>query len=509
MTEEFEPALISVSAHGRRLASALPGRPVGGSPRQALAEAWAGSRHIVFFGAIGIAVRLAAPLLGSKSTDPAVVVVDDAARDAISLIGGHEAGANELARWVAQRLGAEPVITTATEALPDAQDLVLGIGCSRGAAAEDVQALARSILAEAGASFESVAAVATIDLKCDEPGLLSFAERWHLPVHFFSAGELASVPVPSPSDVVEAAVGTPSVAEAAALLAASARELLVAKRTSPTVTAAVARLARKGRLAVVGLGPGGREHLTHGALDRLREAEVVVGYTLYTNLVRECLPMTVCESMPLGEERERARRAIELAREGKRVALVSSGDAGIYALAGLVYEELGEDVSLTVEVIPGVTAASSAAALLGAPLMADFATISLSDLHIPTDVILRRLEAAADADLVAVLYNPASQRRRQLLAEAQRIFVAHRAADTPVGLVRNAYRRDQTIRIVTLGDLSLHDVDMLTVVVIGNSRTELIGGRMVTLRAYESSTEPSASKKARRSASRVSSVAAQ
>jgi cobalt-precorrin 5A hydrolase/precorrin-3B C17-methyltransferase len=336
--------------------------------------------------------------------------------------------------------------------------------------------------------------VATIDLKREEPGLLEFVQRWHMPLRLFGSAELASVPVPSPSDVVEAAVGTPSVAEAAALLAAGARDLLVTKRKSATVTAAVARMSRAGRLAVVGLGPGGRAQLTHGALDALREAEVVVGYTLYTDLVREWLPLAVCESLPIGEERERVRRALELARAGKRVALVSSGDAGIYALAGLVYEELGEDQSVKVEVLPGVTAASSAAALLGAPLMADFASISLSDLHVPSQVILRRLEAAADADLVTVLYNPASRRRRQLLADAQRVFLARCASDTPVGMVRNAYRPEQTVHTWELARLPLDQVDMLTTVVIGNSRTRLVGGRMVTLRAYESSTEPSASR---------------
>ncbi len=452
-----------------------------GGPREALAEAWRTSREIVFFGAMGIAVRLVASLLASKTSDPAVVVVDDAARHAISLVAGHEGGANELARRVARQLGAEPVITTASEVLPH-PDLVLGIGCSSGASADEIEALARAALARADASFESVAEVASIDLKRAEPGLLDFAGRWHLPVRWFDSAALGAVDVPNPSSVVAGAVGTASVAEAAALLA-SGGELLVEKQASAAVTAAVARRPRTGSLAVVGLGPGGRDQLTFEALEALRAADVIVGYSLYTELVRQWLPLAECESLPLGEEPERARRAIELARSGRRAALVSSGDPGIYALAGLVYEELGDDASVSVEVVPGVTAASSAAALLGAPLMSDFAAISLSELHMPAEVIRQRLAAAASADLVTVLYNPASQRRRSLLAEAQKIFLGHRSPATPVGVVRNAYRPGQSVRMVTLGELPLGDVDMLTVVVIGSSQTAITGGRMVTRRA--------------------------
>jgi cobalt-precorrin 5A hydrolase/precorrin-3B C17-methyltransferase len=479
----FLPALVAVSAHGRRLAAHVQGKLIDGPPREALEKAWRTSREIVFFGATGIAVRLAAPLLAGKASDPALVVVDDAGRYAVSLVSGHEGGANDLARRVAGQLGAEAVITTASEALPD-RDLVLGIGCSSGASADDIETLARETLAEVGASFESVVEIASIDLKRDEPGLLQFAGRWHTSLRCFSADELRAVEAPNPSATVAAAVGTPSVAEAAASLASAGR-LIVEKRTSANVTVAVARRPRAGHLAVVGIGPGGREQITHQALEALRRAETVVGYTLYTDMVREWLPLASCEALPLGEEIERAQRAIELARQGQRVALVSSGDAGIYALAGLVYEELGDDLSLEVEVVPGVTAASSAAALLGAPLMGDFATISLSDLHVPAEVIRRRLQAAAEADLVTVLYNPASRRRRQLLAEARDIFLRHRSPSTPVGLVRNAYRSGQSVRILGLQDLPLEEVDMFTLVVVGSSRTYVAGGRMVTHRQAE------------------------
>ena len=493
------PALIAVSAHGRRLAERVEGRLVPGAPAEALRQAWQESRHIVFFGATGIATRLAAPLLGDKTRDPALVVVDDAGRYAISLLSGHEGGANDLARAVARQIGAEPVITTASEVLPEC-DLTLGIGCSKGASAEEIEHVARLALREADASLESVAAIASIDLKRAEPGLLRFAQRWHLPLRFYSAGQLAAVDVPTPSERVAQAVGTPSVAEAAASLAAAEvgagesvavtpasgpGRLLVTKRTSSNTTAAVARGHRVGRVSVIGIGPGGRAQLTFEALEALRQAEVVLGYGLYVDLVRGWLPLARCEALPLGEERERARRALTLARAGRRVALVSSGDAGIYALAGLVFEELGDSSQPLVEVVPGVTAASSAAALLGAPLMADFATISLSDLHIRRSVILDRLEAAARSDMVTVLYNPASQRRRDLLAEAHRIFLRHRLPNTPVGLVRDAYRPGQSVRLFPLSDLPLGEVDMFTTVVLGNSRSALKGGRMITLRDHQ------------------------
>lgn len=475
------PALVAVSAHGRQLAAMVEGRLIEGSPREALETAWRSSQEIVFFGAAGIAVRLAAPLLESKTADPALVVVDDGGRYAVSLLSGHEGGANDLARRVAARLGADAVVTTATEALAD-RDLVLGIGCSSGATVDDIQALVRAALAEAGASVESVSAIASVDVKQNEPGLLDFADRWHLPLRWFSAMQLRGVAVPTPSAAVAAAVGTPSVAEAAALLE-SGGKLVVSKRVSANVTAAVARRRQEGALAIVGIGPGGPRQVTQQALDALRCAHVVVGYGLYTDIVREWLPLARCESLPLGEEEKRARRAIELACEGLRVALVCSGDAGIYALAGLVYEQLGGESELDVEVIPGVTAGSSAAALLGAPLMADFATLSLSDLHVPAEVIRHRLEAAAAADLVAVLYNPASRRRRQLLANAREIFLRYRAAETPVGLVRNAYRPGQTVRLCNLENMPLDEVDMFTLVIVGSSQTYAARGRMITRRS--------------------------
>src|SRR5439155_7807360 len=199
-----------------------------------------------------------------------------------------------------------------------------------------------------------------------------------------------------------------------------AAELLVPKVKHARATAAVARrvAATPGRLAVVGLGPDGREHLTVHARRRLLEADVVLGYQPYVEQVRQWLPATPTESSPIGQEHERARRALDLALGGQRAALVSSGDPGIYGMAGLVLEELdarglADRCADLVEVVPGVTAAGAAAAVLGAPLMADFAALSLSDLQVPWATIARRLELLARAELALALYNPSSTRRRE------------------------------------------------------------------------------------------------
>jgi precorrin-3B C17-methyltransferase len=220
----------------------------------------------------------------------------------------------------------------------------------------------------------------------------------------------------------------------------------------------------------------------------LQAADAVAGYDGYLDLLRPWLSGPAFHGSPIGAEVERARLAIALARDGQRVALVSSGDAGVYGTAGIVFEllhEEGADVEAgVVEVVAGVSAAHAAAALLGAPLMNDYAAISLSDLLTPREVIVRRLEAAASADMVVALYNPASVRRRALLAEAQQILLRHRGPETPVGLVRNAGRVGQTARIVTLGALLDQDVDMLTLVLVGNRATIRVGNRLVTRRGY-------------------------
>ena len=244
-----------------------------------------------------------------------------------------------------------------------------------------------------------------------------------------------------------------------------------------------------GELYIVGTGPGAPDLLTLRARRVLEQVDDVVGYRLYLDLLAPLLAGKRVHPSPIGAEVERARQALDLAAAGRRVALVSSGDAGVYGMAGVVWEQLaarpgGMEDAPAVEVVPGVTALLAAAAVLGAPLMHDFAAISLSDLLTPWPLIERRLEAAAAADFVTALYNPASQRRRAGLATAQAIFLAHRDPSTPVGLVRNVSRPGQAVILTTLAELQQHPVDMLTIVVIGNSTTFCWRGRMITRRGY-------------------------
>jgi cobalt-precorrin 5A hydrolase/precorrin-3B C17-methyltransferase len=247
----------------------------------------------------------------------------------------------------------------------------------------------------------------------------------------------------------------------------------------------VARLVPRGRLTIVGIGPGAADLRTPRATGRLRRAAIVVGLDQYVDQVRHLLtPGTRVIASGLGAEEERARAAVELATAGHAVALIGSGDAGVYAMASPALQIATEDVE--VETVPGITAALAAAALLGAPLGHDHAYLSLSDLHTPWSVITARLAACAAADLVICLYNPRSRKRQAQFDEALAVLREHRADGTPVGLVRDASRPGQRVTVTTLGDLAKDParVDMLTVVLVGSSRTEVRAGRMVTPREY-------------------------
>ncbi|MDQ1039515.1 cobalt-precorrin 5A hydrolase/precorrin-3B C17-methyltransferase [Streptomyces sp. V3I8] len=574
--------LISATAAGaagaRRVASAWPGRtrvyegPVGDAVRRAFAEC----EQLVCFLATGAVVRLVAPLLSDKAADPGVVCVDEGGRFAVSLVGGHGGGANELALAIGDLLGARPVVTTATDAvgvpgldtlgfpvegdvagvsravldggpvalhaelawplppLPAAvvtataadagseadseadseagysirvtdraagpaerevvlrpPSLVVGVGASKGAPVEEVLGLVEDALRDAGLSAKSVAELATVDAKADEPGILGAAARLGVPVVTYSAGELAGIDVPNPSDAPLAAVGTPSVAEAAALVRGG--ELLVPKRKSAArpamATCAVVRRPARGRLAVVGLGPGARDLLTPRAKDELRRASVLVGLDQYVDQIRDLLrPGTRVLESGLGAEEERARTAVAEARRGRAVALIGSGDAGVYAMASPALAEASDDIDVVG--VPGVTAALAAGAILGAPLGHDHVSISLSDLHTPWEVIERRVRAAAEADIVVTFYNPRSRGRDWQLPEALAILARHREPATPVGVVRNASRTDESSRVTTLAGLDPTTVDMMTVVTVGNTATREIAGRMVTPRGYRWQEEP-------------------
>ena len=361
------------------------------------------------------------------------------------------------------------------------RSLIAGIGCSRGADAAEILDLLASALHEAGLSQKSVAALTSIDVKAEEAGMLEAAEALGVPLRFYSVKELATLKVPNPSPVVAGAVGTPSVAEASVL--AGGAELLLEKRKSANTTVALGRLPVRGRLALVSLGPGDDVLIPPLARDALAASELVVGLGQYVERIHHLLrPGTRVLTLPLGDEVERAREALAEARAGGSVALVSSGDVGVYAMASPALELAGEEVEVVV--VPGVTAAQAAASLLGSPLGHDHCSISLSDLLTPWEVIENRVRAAALGDFVISLYNPRSKGRDWQLGEVQEILLEHRPPDTPVGIVKDAYRPTQEVALTDLGSLQPEDVDMLTVVLVGNSQTVLVAGRMVTTRGY-------------------------
>ncbi|CAB3390373.1 Precorrin-3B C(17)-methyltransferase [Kyrpidia spormannii] len=245
-----------------------------------------------------------------------------------------------------------------------------------------------------------------------------------------------------------------------------------------------------GKIFVVGFGPGSEEHMTSRACQAIEQSDLIVGYKTYVDLVRDLIGDREVLRTGMTEEVTRAQAAVEQAKSGRTVAVISSGDAGVYGMAGLIYEVLmeqgwepGDDPEI--EVVPGISAVNAVAALLGAPLMHDFAAISLSDHLTPWEVIARRVEAAAAADFVIALYNPKSGRRTQQIVETQSILLRYRAPETPVGIVKSAYRQRQRVDVTTLEDMLNHEIGMLTTLIIGNSSTREYHGRMVTPRGYQ------------------------
>ena len=377
----------------------------------------------------------------------------------------------------------------------------LGVGCERGIPASELADLVERTLAGAGLSVRSLAGVFSVDLKMDEPAVHALAEARGLPARFFDPPALEALTprLANPSETVFRAVGCHGVSEAAALAAAGEHGVLrVAKTKSKRATCAVAeapspidamQLGRaRGVLTVVGLGPGTLAWRTPAAEAATRDAAYLVGYRGYLDQV-PASPGQVRHAHALGEETERVDRALALASEGHRVALVCSGDPGVYAMAALVFERLEAAAPAhwrrsEIVVLPGVSAMHGAAALAGAPLGHDFCAISLSDLLTPWAVIEQRLRAAADGDFVVALYNPASNRRRRGLAHAIEILAAKRAPATPVVVARAVGRDDQSVTVTCLRDFDQVSVDMMTLLIVGSTETRVTDGYVYTPRGY-------------------------
>lgn len=566
---------------------------------ETVSDAWAEYKRFIFVMATGIVVRTIAPLLKDKRTDPAVVVLDEKGKHAISLLSGHLGGANKLAKEIADFMGGEVVITTASdvsympsldlwakennlviddlEALPristkllnngaleiyteheaginlpdvfsktdtpDSADLiitnknkinpckkgqlymrprniVIGFGCNSGTGGDEIEAVIRTALDENNLAFSAIHSIATINIKGSEPGLIAFARKHNLNVKAFSSDELNTVKGVSKSDAAFKATGANAVAEPSALLASGADKLLVKKTKNGNVTVAVTELksdnklknkigpnanpSPKGKIYIIGTGPGSIGHITPYAQEAIKKSDAIVGYGTYLDLIEGLLKGKEVFSTGMTHEIDRCKQAVELASAGKTVSVISGGDPGIYAMAGLVFEilkgcnESNENNNVAknsllvarhssptdVEVIPGISALNACAARLGAPLMHDFASISLSDRLTPWDLIEKRLEAAAIADFVIVLYNPKSMGRPEHINRAREIIMKHRRPDTPVGIVKAAMRDNEEITITDISNMLSHGIDMQTTVIIGNSQTFVWEGRIVTPRGY-------------------------
>ncbi len=382
------------------------------------------------------------------------------------------------------------------------QSLALGVGCERGTDPEELWTLAMQGMADAGLSPRALAGVFSIDLKSDEAAVLQLAERLDVPARFFPAARLEAERerLTQPSELVFREVGCHGVAEGAALAAAGAEgALVVAKRKSRRATVAIAQAPAplvaeeigrgRGSLAVVGIGPGAAPSRTAEAEAVIAAATDLVGYKLYLDLLGPLTPGQRRHDHELGEEEARVRLALDLAAGGRNVALVCSGDPGVYAMAALVFELLEREsradwTRIALTVVPGVSAMQAAAARSGAPLGHDFCAISLSDLLTPWEVIEKRITAAAAGDFVVAFYNPVSRKRRRHLGHALEILRRERPAETPVVVARNLGREGEAVTVTTLAVIDPEQVDMLSLVLVGASTSRALSSGAGDLKVY-------------------------
>jgi cobalt-precorrin 5A hydrolase/precorrin-3B C17-methyltransferase len=609
--EENGTAIFAVTAKGaelgRQLKILLPGsnlyipEKLGHAPgidehafssalKDAVRTAFNEYTYLVLIMAAGIAVRMIAPLVKDKQSDPGVVVIDDGGTFAISLLSGHVGGANEFARKVAAHIGATPVVTTASEimgtipvdifnrelgweieghehlttvsaalvngepvgiyqdageqdwqpemehlpdnvrvfsdikALHDASpraalvitdrildetertllpehtviyrppSLVVGIGCNRGTTCAEIEEAINTVFSDKRLSSLSIRNIATIDLKEDEAGLGEYSRNHDLRVDYFDSKALRNTQFPSPpSTTVLKHTGTPAVCESAAILSSGGQVIVPKVSYNRAVTVAVARIpSRKvssgsGKLFVVGLGPGDPAHMTLKARAAIDRSDVVIGYRSYIKLIESLLINKEVVASGMGAEVERVKKAIAIAETGKTVSIVSSGDSGVYGMAGLVGELMPTHPgnSMDIEVIPGIPALAASATLLGSPLTGDFVSISLSDYLVSWEEIRHSLELAAQGNFAIILYNPKSAHRQHQLVEARDIIMQHRPPSTAVGIVTNAYRQGQQVIITDIEHMLEHRIGMSTNIIIGTSKTFVVNNWMITPRGYD------------------------
>ncbi len=515
--KQSEPPLISVAADGSAVVPLLGGHHGGNLLSRRIAATLQGVAAITTAGDLAFGLGLDEPPEGYSLANP-----QDAKAFMAALLRGAAIRVEGNAPWLTgsqlpldQENGALAIAVThkaedgsGERLVYHPRSLAIGVGCERGCSPLELIRLVQTTLDEHNLARDAIAGIYSLDLKSDERAMHELGTWLGVPLRFFDAARLEQETprLVNPSEAVFAEVGCHGVAEGAALAAAGAdAALIVPKLKSQRATCAIALSpapfdgAAQGRprgvLHILGTGPGSAEWLTPEARIALTEAGDWVGYGLYLDLWPELQGGKALHRFELGEEEKRVRFALDLAAQGRQVALVCSGDPGIYAMATLAFEllqaepERREWQRIDIAVMPGISAMQAAAARAGAPLGHDFCAISLSDLLTPLEAILQRIKSAAEADFVIAFYNPVSQRRREQLAMAKDILLQHRSSDTPVMLARNLGREGERITHVSLGSLDIDKVDMLTVVLVGNSASravELQNGRrfVYTPRGY-------------------------
>jgi cobalt-precorrin 5A hydrolase/precorrin-3B C17-methyltransferase len=513
-----EPPLLAVAEDGSAVVPLLGGHRGANDLARRAAAVLGIAPAVTTAGDLALGVALDAPPPGWVLGTPELAAP---AMAALLAGGGARVTGEEAARarWLGALPRGDAVAIAASMAPPSPgvltyhpQRAALGVGCARNCPPEELRALVQGLLAEAALAPGAIRGLFTLDLKADEPAVLALARGLGLPLRLFDAAALEALTprLATPSAAVFAEVGCHGVAEAAALAGAGeAAVLWYPKRKTGSATAALALAPEpilalggrpRGRLAIVGIGPGAAAWRTPEASRLIAEAELLVGYSLYLDLIGPLAAGRPRADFPLGAETERCRHALEAAGEGRSVALISSGDAGIYAMAALVWELIDRGGlspgARRVEVVtaPGVSALQAAAARAGAPLGHDFCAISLSDLLTPREDILRRVRAAAAGDFVIAFYNPVSRRRRTLLGEARDILLEARPADTPVVLASALGRPEEAVRYRRLDELDAGEVDMLTTVIVGSAQSRRLatgdGTRVYTPRGYARAAEP-------------------
>ncbi|MFA6292125.1 MAG: precorrin-3B C(17)-methyltransferase [Victivallales bacterium] len=359
---------------------------------------------------------------------------------------------------------------------------IVGLGCRRGTNCDEIsKALVNALCGK------SIGLIATCTLKSDEKGLLEYAESNGVKLVFFTPEELSKINVPSPSEKVKKHINSHSVSEAAAI-AAGGRIISPKSVHGGKITVAIAEpIPLKGSLSAIGIGSGAIDQITESAKSAISESDTVAGYGKYLEQIPSLIGKKKTIATGMTHEIQRCTQALDEAASGKKVSVVCSGDAGIYGMSGLLLElaEQEKYKGVKIETVPGITAAVSAASALGAPLMNDFAIISLSDLLTPKKTIIKRIKLLAEADMVCAIYNPRSHNRKYLLAYAIKYFKKVCGKDTKFGIVKNAGRTNEITVCGTLDHFPEEFVDMSTLVIIGNSKTVLRNGKLYTRRGYK------------------------